>query len=60
MEIQKILRGFWLPPMEDNHTTTNKKQAATMEGSMEGMCTGQEVQEKHDAIVLGGGKVKGW
>ncbi len=36
------------------HTTTNQKQVATMEGSMEGRCDKWEVRGKHDTIVSGG------
>ncbi len=38
-----------------SHTTINQKQAAAMEGSMKGRRDKQEVQGKHDTIVLGGG-----
>jgi hypothetical protein len=35
------------------NTTTNKKLAATTEGSMEGRCDEQEARGKHNSIVLG-------
>ncbi len=36
------------------HTTTNQKQAAAMEGSMEGRCDKWEAWGKHNTIVSGG------
>ena len=42
------------------HTTTNQKQAAVTEGSMEGMCARAGSAGKRDTIVFEGGKVKGW
>ncbi len=35
------------------NTTTNQKQAATMERSMEGRCNEQKVRGKCNSIVLG-------
>ncbi len=35
------------------HTTTNQKQVAVLEGSMEGRCNEREVRGKCDTIVLG-------
>jgi hypothetical protein len=40
------------------NATTNQKQAATMERSMEGRCNEQEVQGKCNFIVLGALDVK--
>ena len=34
------------------HRTTNQKQAAVMEGSMKGRRDEQEVQGKHNTIIL--------
>ena len=42
----------------NQHTTTNQKQAAVMEGTTEGRYNEQEVPGKHVIIVFGGGKVK--
>ena len=36
------------------HTTTNQKQVATTEGSMEGRCNEGEVRGKHNTIMSGG------
>ena len=36
------------------HTTTNQKQVAATEGSMEGKCNKWEVRGKHDTIISGG------
>jgi len=33
-KLQKIHGGFRRPPIEDNHTTTNQKKAAAMEGTI--------------------------
>ncbi len=35
------------------HTTTNRNQAAAMEGTMKGRRDEREVQGKHDSIVFG-------
>ena len=40
------------------NATTNQKQAAATEGSMEGRCDEQEVRGKHNTIVLGGVRVE--
>ena len=37
------------------HTTTNQKQAAAMEGNMEGRCDKWEVRGKQDIFMSGGG-----
>jgi hypothetical protein len=37
----------------DQNTITNQKQAAAMEGSMEGICEERDVWGKRDAIILG-------
>ena len=37
----------------NQNTTTNKKQAAMMEGSMEGIVNEWDTWGKHDAIILG-------
>jgi hypothetical protein len=38
--------------LANQHTTTNQKQAAVMEGSMEGICNKQEAWGMCDSIVL--------
>ncbi len=35
----------------DQNTTTNQKQAAATDGSMEGICDKQDAWGKHDAII---------
>ncbi len=35
------------------HTTTNQKQAAATEGSMEGRCNERDAWGKRDTIILG-------
>ena len=35
------------------HTTTNQKQAAATEGSMEGRCDERDAWGKRDTIILG-------
>ena len=37
----------------DQNTITNQKQAAAMEGSMEGICEERDVWGKSNAIILG-------
>ena len=37
----------------DQNTITNQKQAAAMEGSMEGICEERDVWGKRNAIILG-------
>ena len=37
----------------DQNTTTNQKQAAVTEGSMEGICDERDAWGKHNAIILG-------
>ena len=37
----------------DQNTITNQKQAAAMEGSMEGICEERDVWGKRDAIIFG-------
>ena len=37
----------------DQNTITNQKQAAAMEGSMEGICEERDMWGKRDAIILG-------
>jgi hypothetical protein len=37
----------------DKNTTTNQKQVATTEGSMEGIYGERDAWGKHDAIILG-------
>ena len=39
--------------LADQNTTTNQKQAATTEGSMEGICDKRDAWGKRDAIILG-------
>jgi hypothetical protein len=34
-KIYKIHWGFWQPPINDTHTTTNQKQAYVMDGGMD-------------------------
>ena len=41
--------------LADQNTTTNQKQVATTEGSMEGICDERDAWGKRDAIILGGG-----
>ena len=35
----------------DQNTTTNQKQAAATDGSMEGICDKRDAWGKHDAII---------
>ena len=37
----------------NQNTTTNQKQAAATEGSMEGIFDKRDTWEKHDVIILG-------
>ena len=37
----------------DQNTSTNQKQVATTEGSIEGICNEQDTWGKRDAIILG-------
>jgi hypothetical protein len=39
--------------LANQHTTTNQKQAAVMEGSMEGIFNVPDVWGERDAIILG-------
>jgi hypothetical protein len=42
--------------LADQYATTNQKQVATTEGSMEGICNEQDAWGKRNAIILGGCK----
>jgi hypothetical protein len=39
--------------LADQNTTTNQKQAAATDGSMEGICNERDVWGKRNAIILG-------
>ncbi len=49
----KIHRGLKWPPVDDLYATTNQKQAAATERSMEGRSDQREVRGKRNSIVLG-------
>ena len=53
-KIVKIRRGLRCPPYNILYTTTNQKQAAAMEGSMEERCNERDAWGKCNTIVLGG------
>ena len=40
--------------LANRNTTTNQKQAAATEGSMEGIFDERDAWGKHDSIILGG------
>ena len=53
-KIVKIRRGLKCPPNNILYTTTNQKQAAATEGSMEGRCNEWDAWGKCDTIVFWG------
>ena len=52
IEIQNMV-AFIGHQSADQNKTTNQKQAATMEGSMEGICNERDTWRKRYAIILG-------
>ena len=50
---QEIHHGLRQCGLTTAHTTTNQKQAAAMERSMEGRCDEREAWGKRDSIILG-------
>jgi hypothetical protein len=51
-KIYKIHRGFWQPPIDDTHTTTNQKQAYAMDGGMDEGHKRRESMGGYKSIVL--------
>ena len=51
--IQQYMVAFIGRLLADQNTTTNQKQAAATEGSIEGICDERDAWGKRDAIILG-------
>ena len=53
--IKQYMVAFIGRQLADQNTTTNQKQVAATEGSMEGICDERDAWGTRDAIILGGG-----
>jgi hypothetical protein len=51
-KLYKIHRGFWRPPIDDTHTTTNQKQAYAMDGGMDERRERRESLGGYESMVL--------
>jgi hypothetical protein len=51
-KIYKIHWGFWQPPINDTHTTTNQKQAYAIDGGMDERRKRRESMGGYKYIVL--------
>jgi hypothetical protein len=48
----KIHCGFWQPPINNTHTTTNQKQAYAMDGDMDERCKWRESMGGYESNLL--------